>query len=379
MRVALVYDCLYPHTIGGAERWLRALALGAVDAGHDVTYLTRHQWGDGEPDLPGAEVVAVSGASALYGPSGERLVGPGVRFGRGVARHLAAHRRAYDLVHVANFPYFGVLGARAALAGSGVPLLVEWHEVLSAGYLRGFLGGPRGRAALGVQAACVRAGTRSLCFSEMTEERLRAAGARDVLRLPGLFPSGDAAPSPAPERPHVVYAGRHVADKRVLLVPDVVAALRPLLPGLHATVLGDGPLHAALRARVAELGLADVVSLPGAVVPEEVPRVLASASCLLLPSMREGYGLVVVEAAAYGTPSVVVAGPDNAAVDLVEAGVNGAVVASPAPNDVAGAVAAVVRAGEPLRESTAAWYAAESPRRSVAASVAAVLDLYARL
>ena len=45
--------------------------------------------------------------------------------------------------------------------------------------------------------------------------------------------------------------------------------------------------------------------------------------CLVLPSRREGYGLVVIEAAAHGTPSVVVADPDNAAVELVTEGVNG--------------------------------------------------------
>ena len=379
MRVALVYDCLYPHTVGGAERWMRALALGAVDAGHEVTYLTRHQWGAGEPDLPGARVVAVSPPDELYGPSGDRLVGPGVRFGRGVLRHLSTNRRAYDAVHLANFPYFSVLAARSALAGTRVPVLVDWHEVLSEEYLRAFLGPARGRAAARVQAACVRASGRSLCFSAMTERRLRAAGARGVLRLPGLFPDAAAAATPAPDRLHVVYAGRHVADKRVLLVPDVVAAVRRVVPDAHATVLGDGPLHGALRDRVAALGLDGVVALPGAVPPAEVPRVLGSGSCLLLPSAREGYGLVVVEAAVHGTPAVVVAGPDNAAADLVEAGVNGSVVASPDPTEVAGAVVAVARAGQGLRDSTAAWHAREAPVRGVAASVAAVLDLYAGL
>ena len=47
------------------------------------------------------------------------------------------------------------------------------------------------------------------------------------------------------------------------------------------------------------------------------------ALCLLLTSRREGYGLVVVEAASHGTPSVVVAGEDNAATELIEEGVNG--------------------------------------------------------
>ena len=52
------------------------------------------------------------------------------------------------------------------------------------------------------------------------------------------------------------------------------------------------------------------------------------ALCMLLPSRREGYGMVVVEAAAHGTPSVVVAGEDNAATELIEEGVNGIVAAA---------------------------------------------------
>src|SRR5206468_11281564 len=60
MRICLVYDCLFPYTVGGAERWYRNLADRLVAAGHDVTYLTLTQWDDGvAPDLPGVEVHTV--------------------------------------------------------------------------------------------------------------------------------------------------------------------------------------------------------------------------------------------------------------------------------------------------------------------------------
>ena len=48
VRVCVAYDCLYPYTVGGAERWYRNLATTLVDAGHEVTYLTRQQWPRGE-------------------------------------------------------------------------------------------------------------------------------------------------------------------------------------------------------------------------------------------------------------------------------------------------------------------------------------------
>ena len=44
VRICLVYDCLYPYTVGGAERWYRELAERLAHDGHDVTYLTMRQW-----------------------------------------------------------------------------------------------------------------------------------------------------------------------------------------------------------------------------------------------------------------------------------------------------------------------------------------------
>jgi len=98
---------------------------------------------------------------------------------------------------------------------------------------------------------------------------------------------------------------------------------------------------------------------------------------LLHPSEREGYGLVVVEAAARGTPSVVVAAADNAAVELVEDGVNGVVAVSAAPADLAAAIVRVHEAGEALRASTREWFAGNARRLSLEHSLETVLAAYA--
>jgi glycosyltransferase involved in cell wall biosynthesis len=97
---------------------------------------------------------------------------------------------------------------------------------------------------------------------------------------------------------------------------------------------------------------------------------------MALPSRREGYGLVVVEAAARGVPSVVVAGDDNAAVELVTDGENGVVAPSAAPEDLAAAIERVHRAGSALRESTADWYARNAERLSLAHSLERVVRSY---
>jgi glycosyltransferase involved in cell wall biosynthesis len=87
--------------------------------------------------------------------------------------------------------------------------------------------------------------------------------------------------------------------------------------------------------------------------------------------------MVVIEAAARGTPSVVVREPDNAAVELVEDGVNGVVAASASPEDLAAAIARVHAAGPALRTSSAEWFARNAKRLSLGASLDAVAAAYA--
>jgi glycosyltransferase involved in cell wall biosynthesis len=86
--------------------------------------------------------------------------------------------------------------------------------------------------------------------------------------------------------------------------------------------------------------------------------------------------MVVIESAAVGTPSVVVADPDNAAIELVEDGVNGVVAPSAAPEALATAVERVIAAGESLRASTAEWFGRNAPERSLERSLEIVAAVY---
>jgi glycosyltransferase involved in cell wall biosynthesis len=374
VRVCIAYDCLFPWTVGGAERWYRALAERLVAEGHEVTYLTRVQWEAGqEPRIPGVQVVAVSRADPLYDDEGRRRIGPPLRFGAGVLRHLVRNRRTYDAVHLCSFPFFSLLAARVGLLGRRIPLAVDWFEVWSRGYWEEYLGRIGGRIGHAVQRLCVLLTPHAFVFSALHEQRLRDEGLRGgLVRLRGLW-GGDPADIPQPRRAHepptVVFAGRHIPEKRAATIPAAIA----LLPGHRARILGDGPERGAVRAEVERLGLEEVIDVPGFVDAEDVADAMATSTCLLLPSVREGYGLVVVEAARLGTPSVVVAAPDNAAVELVEDGVNGRV----APDGSPEALARAIEAAAPLRDSTHAWFRDHARELSVEGSLDAVLAAYA--
>lgn len=87
--------------------------------------------------------------------------------------------------------------------------------------------------------------------------------------------------------------------------------------------------------------------------------------------------MVVVEAAARGTPSIVVAGEDNAATELIAEGVNGTIASGPDPEAIAEAIMRINRAGIGLRESTVAWFARNREWLLLEHSLAIVLDIYA--
>ncbi len=378
MRILLVYDCLFPYTVGGAERWLRGVAERLAAEGHEVEYLTLRQWDRGaRADVPGVRVIAAGPRLGLYVAGGRRRVLPPLVFGAGVLWHLLRHGGRYDVVHTSSFPFFSLLAAALTRRLHRFRLVVDWYEVWTLDYWTGYLGRRGGRVGHAVQRRCARLSQHAICFSRLHAERLREEGLRgEVTVLEGMFspPSGPAAPLPAAGE--VVFAGRHIPEKRApALVPALIAA-RERLPGLRATIFGDGPQRPEVLRLIAEHGAGDWLRAPGFVSAQEVDAALRRALCMVLPSSREGYGMIVAEASACGVPSVVVAGADNAAVELVEDGVNGIVAASASAGDLAGAIVRVAQAGEAMRASTAAWYARNETRLSAAESLRTLMKTY---
>jgi glycosyltransferase involved in cell wall biosynthesis len=206
---------------------------------------------------------------------------------------------------------------------------------------------------------------------------LRTQGFRgDVAVLAGLLPlrsDVDSSSAVASRTPTVLFVGRHVKHKGVRLLPAIFAAARESLPDLTMTVVGEGPERGSVEADVALLALTDAVTFAGHVSDEELTLLFMRASCTVVPSMREGYGMVVAESASAGTPVVVANNAENLATSLIEPGVNGYVV-DPSVLGMADGIVAVVTAGLPLRQSTAAWSREHASTKSMNQSACEMVD-----
>jgi glycosyltransferase involved in cell wall biosynthesis len=374
MRICIIYDCLYPYTIGGAERWYRNLADKLAEQGHDVTYLTRRQWGARERvETAGFRVIAVAPRTELYA-NGRRRILPPILFGLGTFWHLIRFGRRYDVVHTASFPYFSLLAAGLTRRLGGFRLIVDWHEVWTREYWCDYLGDLGGTLGWFIQKRCLSIRQRAYCFSRLHERRLHEYRVRGpVIVLRGQF-EGEPALELSPADSLVVFAGRHISEKRPEAVVHAVARARSRIPGLRAAVYGDGPERRRVLAAIAANDLQEAIEAPGFVDREDLDNVLARALCLVLPSEREGYGLVVLEALSRGTPAIVTADDDNAATEFIIEGVNGFIAASPSADVLAAAIVAVHRSGKQLRESTLDHFAHAAPSLSMRRSVEIVAE-----
>ena len=95
------------------------------------------------------------------------------------------------------------------------------------------------------------------------------------------------------------YPRKHVADLLRALV-----IVRRALPRAHAIIAGDGPEHMPLRALAQGLGLGAAVRFTGALPDDQLARLYRQADLFCLPSVQEGFGIVLLEAMACGLPVV---------------------------------------------------------------------------
>ena len=306
-----------------------------------------------------------------------------MRFGLGVFVHLLRHGRDYDVVQSASFPFFSVIAARAAFAlrrRRRPKLVVDWLEVWPRDYWISYTGPIFGRVGYAIQQACMRAPDQGVTYSAMHQARLGAHRA-PILRLTGLateLPKGPSASDEDPA-PTVVFAGRHIPEKQASLIPAVIEEARRSNKAIRATIIGDGAERDEIATDIAARDLGEAIQLPGFVLDDELNQALQNSACLLLPSLREGYGLIVIEAAAFGTPCITIDAPDNAAKELIVDGVNGFVVEDWSPKNLADAVVEAIRQGPKLRESTLAWHRDNWNDLSVQSSVERLEQVYESL
>jgi glycosyltransferase involved in cell wall biosynthesis len=209
----------------------------------------------------------------------------------------------------------------------------------------------------------VRLGDRQVAVSPFTADRLADAGLpEDRIRVVGngLPLEAFANARSFGVTSDVVFVGRLIEDKRVDLLIDAVDRLRAEFPTLRCLLIGDGPERRQLEAQVAELNLGQQVWFLGHVSEAEKLSLLKASRILVLPSVREGFGIAAVEGQAAGLVPIVIRSPFSAAPGLIRDGVDG-LVCDPSPDALTAALRSLL--GDQFRMGLMRAAATQSAQR----------------
>jgi glycosyltransferase involved in cell wall biosynthesis len=363
MKIAFVYDAIYPWVKGGAE--MRNYELGKrLSAKRHEIHIFGIKWWEGEDTIEYENMTlhGVCKARDLY-VSGRRSISEALIFS--VKLFPALWREKFDIIDVSVFPYFSCFTVKAISLLRKTPSVFTWHEVWD-DYWYEYMG-KAGFFGKVIEKAISKISGKNIVVSDWTKKRLES------LSIPGesitVIPNGINIKMISQIEPEggmtyagfdgkvydLIFAGRLIKEKNVDILLKAIALLKVNFPDIRCCIVGGGPEKTALLKLSEKLAICNNVEFAGFQEYEVLIRKLKASKVLVLPSSREGFGMVVIEAFACGVPVVTVREKYNAAQELVDNEVDGFVVGL-ADREIAAGVDRVLRMNtEYIKMSDAAF------------------------
>ena len=296
---------------GGSEVYVEHMARWLAARGHDVTIVCAAYFGAPPDEVRGG---------VHFRRRGGRLT----VYLHGLLYLIGRGRRTDIVVDVANgVPFFSPLVRRRGLRTLVHHVHREQWQIIYPGLL-----GSIGWWIESTVSPRLYRRVRYVTVSEASRADLVQLGV-DAGRIAVVHNGIDMPRAPASlvrsSTPTLCVLGRLVPHKQVEHALEVVATLRDTFPGLRLDVVGDGWWAPKLQAAAARAGVTDVVTFHGHVTDGERDALLDSAWLMLAPSVKEGWGIAIMEAAARGVPALAYAYAGGVTESVVD-GVTGVLV-----------------------------------------------------
>jgi len=316
MKIAFVYDVIYPYVKGGVEKRIRELAVRLASRGHDVHIVGMKYWeGPDTLEMEGITLHGICPPQPLYA-EGRRTIWEAIWFSARLLPFLK--RESFDIIDCQQFPYFPSFSVKFFAILKKKPFIITWHEVWG-DYWYEYLGwkGDFGKLTEQLVAGLT---PNIIAVSGTTAKKLGCLGVFDDVRIipNGIDPVHIQSVPTSLISSDIIFVGRLIKEKHVDVLVRAFATLLPEFPGLTLLVLGDGPERESIRTLIRDLAIEDRVMLKAFTDShDEVIGLMKSSHVCVIPSTREGFGIAALEALACGLPVVTADHPDNAICELI--------------------------------------------------------------
>jgi glycosyltransferase involved in cell wall biosynthesis len=346
MKIAIVCDMIYPFSIGGAEIRNYEIAKRLVKKGHEVHLYGVKLWaGEKTIKKEGIIIHGVCRYKNLYSFSGKRSILEPMNFA--IALLPEVIKENFDIIDASSFAYFHCFSLAILSKVKRKPLVITWHQYWGS-YWYPYLGKLKGIMGRIIENLAIRLTRNHLAVSKTTKNDLMRHGAKEVfISYNGVDLDRIRDIKEKISHYNIIFVGRLAHQKNVQLLIKTVAILKKYFDNLKIAIIGDGPDMKKLKKLSSDLNLNKNIDFLGFQKLEEVYRYMKSSEIFVLPSLLEGFGIVVIEANACGIPVVVIDTKWNASKELIT---NNGVISKNDPRELANSIKEMLKDKYLLRE-----------------------------
>lgn len=317
MKIAIIYDMIYPYSIGGAEVRNYTLAKKLVEMGHEVHIYGIKMWnGHKIIKKKGVVIHGVDCYKRKYTFKGQRNLLEPIIFSYYLFWSLI--REKYELVDCSAFPYFPAFVCKVYSIMRKSKLVITWHEVWR-DYWYEYMG-LKGIFGVFIEKITSRLTKKVISVSERTKKGLIKLGLnkKNIVLIGNWVDLKEIEKSKKANRKFdVIYAGRIMKHKNVDLIVKSIYILKKQFPNINALIIGEGPEKEKIKQLVKELNLEKNIELQDFIPRKNLFGYMKSSKVFILSSVIEGFGIIVIEANACGLPVITVRHKRNASADLI--------------------------------------------------------------
>jgi glycosyltransferase involved in cell wall biosynthesis len=323
MKIAFVSDAIYPYNEGGKEKRLFELTTRLAKRGYEIDLYCMNWWQGSKNKVEnGVHLHAISKYYPLYSGKRRSMI-QALMFGLSCLKLI---NKEFDIVDVDHMPHFPLFSTKLICLLKRKRMIATWHEVWGKMYWQEYLGF-KGIFGFLIEKLSVLMSGEIISVSKHTTKKLR-----NNLRFRKIIytiPNGNDFEKiqeikPSEMKSEIIFAGRLLSNKNIDVLIRSVKSVKEEISGIRCLIIGEGPEKRKLEELVQKLNLGgNIIFLGFLKNHDDVYALMKSSKVFILPSTREGFGIVVIEANACGVPVITIDHKDNAAKDLIEEGING--------------------------------------------------------